>query len=261
MINACWTPHVSIVQVLLETGPRVTATDAGWLTSPLFVTVYSPRCSVDEKKQIIRMIMAKGADINAKEEDGNTLLHAACGNVAESGEPTVFDPELVSFLLKSGANIHAVLKNGRTALHSLCAADLPSDENEDNECDSKDEELACEDEELVCEDEELACEDDELACEDEELACEDDELACEDDEYAGEGDELACEDDEYAGKIATKVLHCAKLLLEHGADANLRDADGRSPLELAQESGKSDVVDLLLAHKKNDTDEDKLMSF
>jgi ankyrin repeat protein len=48
------------------------------------------------------------ADVNAKNDSGETSLHVASKEGNEA---------IVSFLLDSGANIHAKDKDGRTPLH------------------------------------------------------------------------------------------------------------------------------------------------
>jgi ankyrin repeat protein len=43
-------------------------------------------------------------------------------------------------------------------------------------------------------------------------------------------------------------LEFAKLLLEHGADVNARDNDGKTPLTIALESKHPDIATLLRQH-------------
>ena len=43
-------------------------------------------------------------------------------------------------------------------------------------------------------------------------------------------------------------LGVAKLLLENGADVNARDENGNTPLKIAINSGKEDMIEFLLAH-------------
>ncbi|CAJ1948218.1 unnamed protein product [Cylindrotheca closterium] len=57
------------------------------------------------------LILEKGADVHAKDEDGETLLHKAC----EMGHL-----EVVKFLLEQGADVHAKNKYGSTPLYLPC---------------------------------------------------------------------------------------------------------------------------------------------
>ena len=57
--------------------------------------------------RIIRMLAAKGADVNAKNNDGKTALLLAV---------QFSDPEIIEALLSVGADPNAVAKDGSTAL-------------------------------------------------------------------------------------------------------------------------------------------------
>ncbi len=50
----------------------------------------------------------------------------------------------------------------------------------------------------------------------------------------------------YAGNV-----ELVKFLLENGADANAKTANGKTPLIFAREKGGDDVVDLLRKHGSN----------
>jgi ankyrin repeat protein len=68
--------------------------------------------SFGRKKVIPVLLKAPGIDVNSREKDGTTLLMHA----AENGEP---DAGLA--LLKAGADAKAVAPDGSTALHRLCS--------------------------------------------------------------------------------------------------------------------------------------------
>lgn len=57
-------------------------------------------------------VLSEGANINAKNEEGRTLLHRAV--LEERGE------EMVDFLLKNGADVNAKGKYHGTPLHAAC---------------------------------------------------------------------------------------------------------------------------------------------
>ena len=58
--------------------------------------------------------MSPGADINAKDEMGKTVLHAACREERL---------EVIQFLVEKGAALNTMDKHGRTPLHMAAAMD------------------------------------------------------------------------------------------------------------------------------------------
>ncbi|BAY86527.1 serine/threonine protein kinase [Calothrix parasitica NIES-267] len=60
---------------------------------------------------IVKILTDNGADVNAKESDGNTPLHIASMNTQKS-------KDIIRLLVKSGANINAKANNGKTPLHN-----------------------------------------------------------------------------------------------------------------------------------------------
>lgn len=64
--------------------------------------------AIEKKKiQIVKLFLARGANVHARAMGGGTPLHAAAG----------VWPEAISILLQAGADIHAKSTQGRTALH------------------------------------------------------------------------------------------------------------------------------------------------
>ena len=66
--------------------------------------------------EIVNLLLQAGADVNAKSEDGTTVLMLA----AYSKEPDV-----VNILLEAGADVNARDADGKTALHSAAAKGDP----------------------------------------------------------------------------------------------------------------------------------------
>jgi ankyrin repeat protein len=86
------------VRLLLNKGADINAKDKDDQTA-------LHRASYDK---VVRLLLNKGADINAKDKYGNTALH----NASDRGKDKV-----VRLLLNKGADINAKDKYGQTALH------------------------------------------------------------------------------------------------------------------------------------------------
>jgi ankyrin repeat protein len=69
--------------------------------------------SQDDALEVMRLLLAHGADVNVKDLMGMTPLHL----VAESWYPLVDVSEPIQMLMQSGANIDAANNAGRVALH------------------------------------------------------------------------------------------------------------------------------------------------
>jgi ankyrin repeat protein len=110
--RACASWCVEIVEFLLSKGARVneTATDKQW-TPLLFATNSTWSPNLDEQAQLVRLLVARGADVRVAASDGRTVLH----DVAHTG-----DAGLVRFVIEHGVEICAVTSAGETALHSVC---------------------------------------------------------------------------------------------------------------------------------------------
>ena len=93
-----------IVTLLLDKGADVHARDF-IQTTPLHMAALSGN------KDIVSLLIEKGADIHARSKNGNTILHSA----AYGG-----DKDIVDMLLDKGADIQATDENGRTPFS--CAA-------------------------------------------------------------------------------------------------------------------------------------------
>jgi len=65
---------------------------------------------------LAKFLLDKGADLEAKCDDGNTPLHLACGDYSDSYE-------FVKLLIERGANVRAEDRDGFTALHFASEVD------------------------------------------------------------------------------------------------------------------------------------------
>ncbi len=88
------------VKQLIAQRANVNESDAGF--TPLYVAVYKGHAAVAE------LLIARGADVNAKDEDGHTLLHPA----AARG-----DKNMAELLIARGGDVDAKTKHGETSLH------------------------------------------------------------------------------------------------------------------------------------------------
>jgi ankyrin repeat protein len=173
-----------MLEAFMDTGLKMTEC-RDWVNPTLLCAILGYLCDVDVKKRMLEHLVARGANINFKDDYDMTPLHVACGYIPDGENEAIYHyhGEIVGFLLANGANPNAELRDGRTALHILCDLDLndgPGGTDEEN---------------------------------------------------------------------LDLVLDCIKLLLDHGADSDLCDDDGRTPLEMAIVAEKDEIVDVLLAHK------------
>jgi len=98
--------HKEIAELLIAKGADVDAKDALGNT-PLYNTI-SFNAALDGYKEIAELLIQNSADVNAQDKNGNTPLHEA----ATSGLK-----EVVELLIANGADVNAKKKFGRTPLH------------------------------------------------------------------------------------------------------------------------------------------------
>ncbi|XP_033213964.1 serine/threonine-protein phosphatase 6 regulatory ankyrin repeat subunit A-like [Belonocnema kinseyi] len=116
--------NLKIVKMLLEARADVNAQTSAKSITPLYIACmdslsedvvtkneldYGEKISSGEifSLEIIKLLLERGADINARTRDGITVLHAACtGNL-----------DVVKLLVDWGVNLHMKCKTKRTALH------------------------------------------------------------------------------------------------------------------------------------------------
>jgi uncharacterized protein len=101
------------VQALLQDNPQLVSSKSEYGWTPLHWA------AMEGHKVAAKLLLAKGADVNANAEDGSTPLHAAAGNGDDSIRSNVFldNEETVELLLASKAQINAQDKYGQTPLH------------------------------------------------------------------------------------------------------------------------------------------------
>jgi ankyrin repeat protein len=97
LVLACEEASVEIVNLLLENGAH---------DSTAIIKA--------KNMQIIDRLLQHGADINAADSKGNTLLHSACNSYSDH------QVDMVTKLIELGANSNARNKDGETPL--FCAA-------------------------------------------------------------------------------------------------------------------------------------------
>ena len=117
---ACLSDNRLMVAELLRAGADPCSRDR-YKSTPLHLTVESPDLSYEQELErvggvaIMRMLLSAGANVNAKDAWGETLLHAAaatrrCGCIVE--------------LLKAGADVNAHNYNGSTPLDQTLLSGL-----------------------------------------------------------------------------------------------------------------------------------------
>lgn len=121
-----------VADILLANGARVDMTAYGVFTPLLLVSVDEHRLRYETQKEIgrvtelIKTLVAHGADINARGEDGNTLLHQLMHTKYEfEPEPYIQQghEQIVRCVLAMGASVHARNDEGQTPLHMIMSWD------------------------------------------------------------------------------------------------------------------------------------------
>ncbi|MFC1636682.1 ankyrin repeat domain-containing protein [Planctomycetota bacterium] len=104
-----WTPlqeaayhSKEIVELLLAKGADINAGEGSW--PALHSALDAGRFD------IVDLLLAKGADVNIRDDKGQTPLHIAASYAAWN------HPKIVELLLSKGADINAKDNNGKTAL-------------------------------------------------------------------------------------------------------------------------------------------------
>ena len=109
---AAMNPSPEVMRFLLETGLNVNARDPR-LTTPFFRAA-----SFNINPEVLRLLIEAGAEVDIRDDDGDTPLHqAAFGN--NDG------PRIVAFLLELGMDPNAKNNFGETPLTTVCRYLMP----------------------------------------------------------------------------------------------------------------------------------------
>ena len=99
---AAYNPEVEVLKYLISQGADVNAKDNDGET-PLHHTVFNSNI------EVLKYLVSQGVDVNAKNNNGRTPLHLAA-NFSR-------DPEVLKYLVSQGADINAKDNDGETPVH------------------------------------------------------------------------------------------------------------------------------------------------
>ena len=112
--------NIEAVKQHLAAGTDVNGTgeELGW--TPLQWAAYTAHEDYSEKNVIIELLIAQGADVNAKTEEGDTPLH-----FATEGESFIhsINENIVEQFIDAGADVNAKDYEGKTPLDRAIASD------------------------------------------------------------------------------------------------------------------------------------------
>ncbi|KAG9201792.1 hypothetical protein G6514_005408 [Epicoccum nigrum] len=110
---ACASGRIEVAEELIAHGSDVEemTRDASWIyfTVPIIHTYPVPVPST--RFRLLTLLLSHGANIDAKSDDGTTLLYQAI---------QYLDLGLMRYLAEHGADVHTTTKEGGTILHLLC---------------------------------------------------------------------------------------------------------------------------------------------
>ncbi len=97
-------PNVQYMQDLLDVGCPIDGRDA-WSRTALHYAAIG-NVNLDGKLEIVKFLVSKGADVNARDRNGCTPLHKTGRNL-----------ETIKFLVSNGGDVNLQNANGETPLH------------------------------------------------------------------------------------------------------------------------------------------------
>jgi ankyrin repeat protein len=105
LLDAAWDGNIEAVKQHLDAGANVNAKEDG--ETPLHMAALSG------PKEVAELLIAKGADVNAKDEDGVTPLH------------WTETEEIAELLIAAGADVNAMDNSGDTPLDTAIRRKRP----------------------------------------------------------------------------------------------------------------------------------------
>ena len=110
--KACEKGNIEAVKQFLADGADVNGKDDSYGGgTPLHMA------TIQDRKEVAELLIAKGSDVNAKNEEGYTPLHYAASNGHK---------EVTELLIAKGADVNAKIADGWTALDEVTHPDNPN---------------------------------------------------------------------------------------------------------------------------------------
>ncbi|MFA6292053.1 MAG: ankyrin repeat domain-containing protein [Victivallales bacterium] len=109
LMGACKYSYYDIVKYLVEQGADINLTSGS----------KAPALLYSDDKRIIELLVSKGADVNAKNLSGDTLLMS----IVRNGKSVAEKKESILFLVERGVNINATYQSGIYDIQTKTALD------------------------------------------------------------------------------------------------------------------------------------------
>ena len=111
LIYAAESGNPEMVREILRHNPKLDAQDPKGRTAIFAAGEYNAREKVGARVECVRLLVQAGADVNARDNNGNTPLHET------------FLTDVIEELLKHGADVNARNKDGETPLFTTVSDD------------------------------------------------------------------------------------------------------------------------------------------
>jgi ankyrin repeat protein len=109
IISISWERKKEVITLLLERGAKINKPNQRG-----WIPLHSASRG-DYPLQTLKFLIENGADINAKTPEGETVLHTYIGEYG-----FIETPELVAYLIQQKVDMNAQDNNGNTPLHRIC---------------------------------------------------------------------------------------------------------------------------------------------